>query len=134
MWFVQRDNGERRPGPKRVLIIEDDPYAREALEYFLIAEGFQTTAVAAGKAGYRAARRTAPDLIVMDLGLPDMDGKHLIERMRTHRQLRTTPILVVSGTRVEADTLAALGANAALTKPVLFDQLKDLLHQLQPSG
>lgn len=132
MWFAQRDHGARRPGPLRVLIIEDDAYAREALEYFLTAEGFHTQAVAEGKAGYRAARRFAPDLIVLDLGLPDMDGKHLIERMRGQRQLRTTPILVVSGSGAAPDEITALGANAYLTKPVLFDQLKDVLQSLQP--
>lgn len=134
MWFTQRENGVRRAGPLRVLIIEDDSYAREALEYFLTAEGFETRSVAEGKAGYRAARRFAPDLIVMDLGLPDMDGKQLIERMRNHQQFRTTPILVVSGSNTSPETVTALGANAYLTKPVLFDQLKDVLHTLQPTG
>ena len=133
MWFAQRDNGARRPGPLRVLIIEDDAYAREALEYFLTAEGFQTQSVAEGKAGYRAARRFAPDLIVLDLGLPDMDGKHLIERMRSQRQLRNTPILVVSGSNTAPEAVAALGANAYLTKPVLFDQLKEVLLTMQPA-
>jgi two-component system, OmpR family, KDP operon response regulator KdpE len=131
MWFKQREEDANRVKSRRVLIIEDDEYAREGLEYFLTAEGFQTQAVAEGKAGYRAARRTLPDVILLDLGLPDMDGKHLIERMRSHRQLRTTPILVVSGSATEiVEELKALGANAVLTKPVLFDQLKDILQNL----
>jgi two-component system KDP operon response regulator KdpE len=133
MWFTQREETANRERPLRVLIIEDDDYAREALEYFLTAEGYQTQAVGEGKAGYRAARRNAPDLIMLDLGLPDMDGKHLIARMRSHRQLRTTPILVVSGSQIEPADLAALGANAFLSKPVLFEKLKEVLQDLQPS-
>jgi two-component system KDP operon response regulator KdpE len=118
---------QRQP---HILIIEDDDYSREALEYFLTAEGYRTQAVANGCTGYRVARRTAPDLIVLDLGLPDLDGKQLIERLRRHRKLRATPIIVVSGLSGEA--AAALGANVCLLKPVAFEELLQAIQDLRP--
>ncbi|MGH9939222.1 MAG: response regulator transcription factor, partial [Blastocatellia bacterium] len=70
---------KRKP---RILIIEDDEYSREAIEHLLNAEGCETKSAAGGVSGYRAARRFAPDVIVLDLNLPDIDGQRVLGKFR----------------------------------------------------
>jgi two-component system KDP operon response regulator KdpE len=106
---------EREPGPS-VLIVEDDDATRSALRRDLMARGYRVEdARDGGEALLRwAARR--PDAVLVDLGLPDMDGTRIIARIRREA---TTPILVISARDAEATKVEALelGADDYVTKP-----------------
>jgi len=112
---------KRKP---RILIIEDDEYSREAIEHLLNAEGCETKSAADGVSGYRAARRAAPDVIVLDLNLPDIDGQRLLRKFRGHRVLGKIPIIVITGYRPhEIPSGVSSSADFCITKPASFDDV-----------
>jgi len=107
-----------------ILIIEDDEYSREAIEHLLNAKGCETISAAGGLAGYRAARRFSPDLIVLDLVLPDIDGQRVLRKLRGNRALGQVPIIVITGygpNQIPAGVSSS--ADFCLTKPASFDNL-----------
>jgi DNA-binding response OmpR family regulator len=101
----------------RVLIVEDTTEIAEALQEYLARRGHQATLVtrAAQAAAVFASER--PDLVVLDLGLPDRDGYSVLEQLRARGH--TTPVLILSARREEPDKLRgfALGADDYVTKP-----------------
>lgn len=101
---------------RRALIIEDNPDIRRLLEATLTRQGFEATSAGAGYPALETARRVTPDLITLDLGLPDLDG---LEVCRTLRVFSNAYILVVTARAAEADRLEALerGADDVLAKP-----------------
>jgi len=107
-----------------VLVIEDDEYSRDALAHLLAAEGYGAESADDGESGYARAKELHPDIIVLDLSLPGIDGRRVIEMIRRDPALNSTPILVVTGhSDTEAQQAVELGADAYLTKPVEFDDL-----------
>jgi len=102
--------------PAVILVVEDEPAMQRLLHLLLDANGYRVlTAATAAEASIRAAE-TPPDLVILDLGLPDQDGIELIRRLRTWL---TAHILVLSARNHEQDKVRALdeGANDFLTKP-----------------
>jgi two-component system KDP operon response regulator KdpE len=108
--------------PAHILLVEDDPHIRQVLETVLQTEGLAVTCAANGAQARAAVALRTPDLIILDLGLPDIDGLDLI------RELRTRPgqeILVISARDHESDCLRALddGADDFLPKPFSQSEL-----------
>jgi two-component system KDP operon response regulator KdpE len=105
-----------------VLVVEDETGLRRALAINLRAHGYTADAVADGAAALQAAARRPPDAVVLDLGLPDMDGVEVIEGLRGWSQ---APILVLSARASEHDKVLALdaGADDYVTKPFGMDEL-----------
>ena len=108
-------------GP-RILIIEDEAPIRRFLGIAAQSAGFTTLEAERGRAGVELAATAAPDLVVLDLGLPDMDGKAVITAIREWSQV---PILVLSVRDSETDKIAALdaGADDYVTKPFATGEL-----------
>lgn len=106
-----------------VLIIEDDPPIRRFLRATLGAEGYSLREAATGEAGVIEAASHPPDIVLLDLGLPDVDGLNVIQRLRSWS---TVPIIIISARRKEGDMVAALdtGANDYVTKPFSVLELK----------
>jgi two-component system KDP operon response regulator KdpE len=104
------------------LLIEDDPAIRQFMRASIIAHGFRLTEAVTGTAGVFYAIMLTPDVVILDLGLPDTDGIEVIRRIR---QSSPTPILVISARPPARDKLAALnaGANDYLPKPFSTDEL-----------
>ncbi len=102
----------------RVLLVEDHPDVRSIMTAHLRAQGFVVDAVACGSAGLAAARATLYDAVVLDLGLPDMDGMLVLSRLRTDA-LRSVPVLVLTARDALDDRVAGLdaGADDYLLKP-----------------
>ncbi|HEX5361765.1 MAG TPA: response regulator [Fluviicoccus sp.] len=94
---------------KHVLLIEDDPHIRIMLMTSLGANRFTVTVAADGDSGYRVAAESAVDLVLLDLGLPDMDGQRLIPLLH---QISTAPVMVISARDQEQQKIAALDAGA----------------------
>jgi two-component system, OmpR family, KDP operon response regulator KdpE len=110
-----------RPGVE-LLLVEDDEPTRRALASNLTAHGYRVREAASGAAALEAWEQRRPDLILLDLGLPDTDG---IAIVRTVRSEASTPILILSAREQERDKVAALdaGADDYLTKPFGLDEL-----------
>jgi len=105
-----------------VLIVEDDAAARSAIAANLRARGHEVDEAGDVRAALRSWDQRRPDLILLDLGLPDLDGQAIIRRVRREA---TTPIIVVSARGREEDRVAALdaGADDYLTKPFGLSEL-----------
>jgi two-component system KDP operon response regulator KdpE len=106
----------------RVLVVDDEPQILRALRINLVAREYEVdTATGGGEALHTAAARH-PDLIVLDLGLPDMDGVEVIRKLRVWTPV---PIIVLSGRTGSADKVDALdaGADDYVTKPFSLDEL-----------
>jgi two-component system KDP operon response regulator KdpE len=99
-----------------VLVIEDEPQMRRFLRGSLDGAGFKLIEASTGEEGLEAAVRTPPDVILLDVGLPGIDGIEVTRRLREWTQ---TPIIILSARGHEADKVAALdaGADDYLTKP-----------------
>jgi two-component system KDP operon response regulator KdpE len=106
----------------RVLVVEDDPAMRRALTLNLSARGYQVSAVADGTTALDEVARGGPDIIVLDLGLPDLDGMDIIRAVRGYSR---TPIVVLSGRAGSGDKVDALeaGADDYVTKPFDVNEL-----------
>jgi len=109
-------------GGARVLVVDDEPGIVRALRTNLVGHGFQVDTATTGAVALESYRRHKPDLIILDLGLPDMDGNEVIRAVRLESSV---PILVLSVRGGERDKVAALdmGADDYLTKPFGVDEL-----------
>lgn len=129
---------------KTILIVDDDPGVRSLLQTSFGKTNFSVQTAENGSDALRKAQATRPDLILLDLVLPDMDGFSVCESLKKHRQTRSIPILVLSGLGNELCCLTALecGADGYIAKPFhlphLITQVNKLLQpcslaQNQPS-
>ena len=102
-------------GP-RVLVVDDEPQILRFLQPALEATGYVVLHAATGAAALRLAATGAPDVIVLDLGLPDIDGKEVLTRLR---QFSKAPVLVLSARDQEVEKIACLdlGADDYVEKP-----------------
>jgi two-component system KDP operon response regulator KdpE len=105
-----------------ILIVEDDPGLARALAITLNARGYRTTVAVTGSAGLARAADTHPDLILLDLGLPDLDGVSIIQAVRGWSPV---PIVVLSARQTSGDKVEALdaGADDYVSKPFAMDEL-----------
>ena len=99
-----------------VVVVEDDPQIRRFLRTVLPAEGFDVHEAETGERGLVEAATRKPDLVILDLGLPDLDGVEVVRRLR---EWSTVPVIILSARAREQDKVAALdaGADDYLTKP-----------------
>ncbi|MFI2663503.1 response regulator [Micromonospora carbonacea] len=106
----------------RILVVDDEPQILRALRINLRARGYDVEVAETGAAALKAAAAHPPDLVVLDLGLPDLDG---VEVIRGLRGWTTVPIIVLSGRAGSEDKVAALdaGADDYVTKPFGVDEL-----------
>lgn len=106
---------------KRVLIVDDEPAILAAVAPLLGTAGYRVSTATTGYAALDAVERSAPDLVVVDLGLPDLDGREVCRRLR---EGRTTPIIILSARHDESEKVAALdaGADDYVTKPFSADE------------
>jgi two-component system KDP operon response regulator KdpE len=110
------------PDAARILVIEDEPEIRRFLRASLIANGMHVLEADTGQGGLRQVVSQPPDVILLDLGLPDISGFEVIAAIRTWSNV---PIIILSARGQEADKIAALdaGADDYLTKPFSIGEL-----------
>ena len=108
--------------PDNILVVEDEPALRDTLIYNLKKDGFAVEAVGDGRSALESARRLQPDLIVLDIMLPELDG---FEVARILRKEMSTPILMLTARDDEIDRVVGLevGADDYLTKPFSMREL-----------
>jgi DNA-binding response OmpR family regulator len=106
-----------------ILVVEDDPIIRQTVEYSLKRAGFSVDVVADGTLALRAAEQLRPDLVLLDLMLPGMDGYEIAEKLRAHD--KETAIIMVTALDTERDKVRGLdaGADDYITKPFSMEEL-----------
>lgn len=119
------------------LVIDDEPQIRRLLRVTLEANGYRVLDAATGEAGLADVAQRKPDVVLLDLGLPDLDGLTVLKRIREWSQV---PILILSVRDQEEDKIAALdsGADDYVTKPFnsgeLLARVRAALRHAQPQG
>ena len=106
----------------QLLVIDDEPQIQRAIKTILTEKGFKVTTASRGEEGLALAAVNQPDIVILDLGLPDMDGVEVCTRLREWTQC---PIIILSVRDSERDKVAALdrGADDYLTKPFGIEEL-----------
>ncbi|WP_138414292.1 response regulator [Sinomonas gamaensis] len=106
----------------RVLVVEDEAQIARALQINLRVHGYEAVTVSSGEGALESAAATPPDIVVLDLGLPGMDGVAVIRRLR---EWTTVPIIVLSARHAAEDKVEALdaGADDYVTKPFGLEEL-----------
>jgi len=123
---------------ERILVVDDEPQIQRFLRPALNAAGYEVVAAATGAEALKAAATAAPDVVILDLGLPDMDGKEVIARLRAWSDV---PIVILSARDREAEKIAALdlGADDYIEKPFGIGELTArirtaLRHRIKAEG
>jgi two-component system response regulator ResD len=112
----------RRAVPHSILVVEDEPSIAEVVSLYLGRAGFEVRTVADGRAALDEIDRAAPDLIVLDLMLPEVDGYEVTRKVRAQRD---TPIIMLTARKSEVDRIAGLemGADDYVVKPFSAQEL-----------
>ncbi len=107
---------------KRILVVDDEPQIRKFLRISLSAEGYEVVEAPRGEDGVAKCATSQPNLVILDLGLPDLDGQQVIGRIR---EWSDVPIIVLSVRTKDQEKVSALdsGANDYVTKPFSIEEL-----------
>jgi two-component system alkaline phosphatase synthesis response regulator PhoP len=120
---------------KTLLLIEDDEEVAALIKLQAEISGYKLLVEGEGIGGYRAVERERPDLVLLDIMLPGMNGLDLCRKMKSHPELKFIPVIIVSGKKEELDIILGLelGADDYVTKPfspkVLFSRVKAVLRR-----
>ncbi|PKK39196.1 Phosphate regulon transcriptional regulatory protein PhoB (SphR) [Clostridiaceae bacterium JG1575] len=124
---------------EKVLIIDDEEHIVELIRYNLESAGYETVSAANGAQGLERARSEAPDLVLLDLMLPLVDGLEVCKRMRSEDKLKNIPIIMLTAKSEEIDKILGLelGADDYMTKPFsvreLTARVKAVLRRATPA-
>jgi len=120
----------------KILVVDDDPGVLRLLEYVLSHEGYQVLTASNGMEGLRVAQEAGPDLVVLDVMLPGIDGFEVCHRLRSGAGTAAVPVLMLSakGQETDKDTGVRVGADEYLTKPVDRVELLQAVERLIQSG
>jgi CheY-like chemotaxis protein len=116
-------------GTSRILVIDDNPRFVELLTRYLTNHAYVIVAASNGADGLRMAQEVQPDVIILDVMMPEVDGWELLQRIRMNPQLEHIPILVCS-VFYDPELAQSLGASMSIVKPVSQDQILTALDQL----
>jgi two-component system alkaline phosphatase synthesis response regulator PhoP len=124
-------------GPKKILIVEDEPDILQLVKLYLEKEGFRTATAVNGAQALKKVKEDKPDLIVLDLMLPEIDGLEVCKRLRSVPDTAMLPIIMLTAKAEESDTVIGLelGADDYVAKPfspkALVARIKALLRRLE---
>ena len=125
---------------EHILVVEDEEDILELLRYNLTKEGFRVTGVTSGEEALRSAKVLLPDLVLLDLMLPGMDGLEICRHLKQDNRTQHLPVVMVTAKGEEADIVTGLelGADDYITKPfsprVLLARLRSVLQAPPPDG
>jgi len=114
----------------KILVVDDEPDFVETVEFFLIGSGYQVFVAKNGKEALKQAEREEPDLILMDIMMPEMDGLEACRRLKKHSSLKSVPIIMstAKGQAQDVKDALAAGAHSYLVKPF---NLPDLVERIE---
>lgn len=117
---------------RRLLVAEDDADIRLLVELRLRRAGFDVTVATDGREALRLALSESPDLVVLDVAMPELDGLSVLDQMRTNGSTRETPVVLLSASAQESQVKDGLrrGANAYVKKPFSPEELVATIEQL----
>ena len=119
-----------------ILIVEDTSEQRDLVSMYLEMNGYHVEVANDGLQGLAQARKLKPDLILMDLGMPKMDGYQMIAELRADERLKEIPIVVISAwtAATHRDRAKAAGADGFITKPFELGHILSTVQKYVPSA
>lgn len=119
-----------------ILLVEDNEMNRDMLSRRLARQGYSVNLAEDGGAAIKLARSMVPDLILMDVGLPDIDGLEVTVRLKADPETRRIPVIVLTAHAMAGDRARAIeaGADDYDTKPINLTRLLDKIHALLARG
>ena len=117
---------------KQLMLVDDDKHSREGYQIYLSGKGFRVDAFDGGADALNFAKSSRPDLVVLDLELPDVDGWEVARRLKSDAHTRDIPIIAFSGRSMQHEQVSALraGCDVYLTKPCSPDRLLGAIRKL----
>ncbi len=128
--YISDDRDDLLPGDRSVLIVEDDRQFAEILLGQVRSKGFKGIAVRSGRAGVRLAGEVKPSAIILDLGLPDVDGGTVLDELKYNLGTRHIPVHIVSA-RDKAQEMLSKGALGYFVKPVELKAIDEALEKIE---
>ena len=122
---------------KKILVVEDEEDIKELVRYNLVKEGYQAHCVGSGEAGLKEARKIFPDLLILDLMLPEMNGLEVCRQLKSDLNTQPIPIIMLTAKGEETDIVLGLemGADDYVTKPfsikVFLSRVRAVLRRAQ---
>ncbi len=119
-----------------VMLIEDEPNIMEAIRFILSRDGWKVSCHSDGATAFAAIQRTIPDVVVLDVMLPNRSGFDVLKDMREDPALKDLPVLMLTakGQAKDRERAALLGSNAFMTKPFSNSEVRDRLRALVSHG
>lgn len=120
---------------KRILVVDDEIYIVHILEFSLTMEGYTVLTASDGEEALRVIEQERPDLVVLDIMMPKLDGYEVCKRLREDEQFRDLPVILLSakGRPVDRDAGLEAGADDYITKPFsprrLLEKIRELLER-----
>lgn len=131
-------HGRPASGPRLkkpiVLLVDDATDVRSSIAALLLAEGFNVVEAETGREAVDKSRVVMPDVVLMDLSLPALDGAAAMRVMKSFLPTRHIPVVAITGMSMSPESLLALGFDAALRKPCSADDLLQCLGALLRAG
>ena len=124
---------------KRILVVDDEIYIVHILEFTLTMEGYEVLTAADGEEALRRLEQDHPDLVVLDIMMPKVDGYEVLRRIRADEEFRHLPVILLSakGRPIDRDTGLEIGADDYIVKPFsprrLLEKIQDLLERARLS-
>jgi len=117
---------------KRVLLAEDEPNIVESLRFLLERSGYDVSVESNGRQALDAALASPPDVLVLDVMLPELDGYEVLRRLRGEQQTKSLPVLMLTakGQREDRETAIEYGADLFLTKPFANAEIISAVREL----
>lgn len=124
------------PDAKKILIIEDSALNRKILEDALSGKGYQVLCAEDGREGMERLNKESPDLVLMDVVMPNMNGWETCKHIRAAAKVQATPIIIMTSKNTPQDMLQAfeVGADEFLDKPVNLEELYETVDRLLNRG
>jgi len=117
---------------KKILVIEDDPDIAITMKYMLNKKGYEVSISNNGKDGFDKIKQELPDLVILDLILPDLAGEEVCREIRKDENLKNTPVIMVTAKYSDVDKVVGkvIGANRYMTKPFDMEELLEGVESL----
>jgi len=116
----------------KILLVDDEPDFVATVEFFLIGSGYQVFLAKNGKEALEQAEKEKPDLIVMDIMMPEMDGLEACQHFKTHSSLKSVPIIMLTakGQMRDVKDALAVGADGYIIKPFNLTDLSERIEKM----
>ena len=116
-----------RVGLQNILVVDDDPGILDVLEQALDAEGYRVAVASNGQEALERVAGWRPNIMLVDLMMPVMDGRQFVQAFRSRFDFAGTPVIILSAARNVGEIAAELGVTAVVSKPFDLDELLNLI-------